>query len=137
MVLLKLLGQTTQPSTQQSQMGFGTSYQDFNIRYGVMTDKTKTATAGESSSIRTSDLGIIYSGIENITLYYEHVESKENVGTNSNDEMVSDGFGLSYAIAPGVSALIEQTNADYTDATTGGTNSDTSDTLRLGLSVNF
>ena len=109
---------------------------DFNFRYGYMTDKIKGANgAGETSDIKTSDVGIIYSGIENITLYYEGVSSKEKVGTNQSDKMDSNAIGISYAIAPGVSALIEQTNADYTDADT--TNNDTSDTLRLGLSVNF
>jgi hypothetical protein len=123
-------------TTGQTQAGFGTTISDINIRYGYMTDKVKGANgAGVSSDIKTSDIGIIYSGIENITLYYEGVSSKEKVGTNQNDKMDSNAFGLSYAIAPGVSALVENTSADYTDA--DGTNTDSSDTLRLGLSVNF
>jgi len=123
-------------TTGQTQAGIGATINDFNVRYGYMTDKVKAANgAGVSSDIKTSDIGIIYSGIENITLYYEGVSSKEKVGTNQNDKMDSNAFGLSYAIAPGVSALVENTSADYTDA--DGTNTDSSDTLRLGLSVDF
>ena len=127
----------TSAETNQKQMGVGTSFGDFGFKYATGTDTTKTTAGGESSKIDTNNWGLSYGGIENVSLYYDGVSSEEKTGTNAGDKLDGTTIGLSYTIAPGVSALIESGNNDYTDATAGNTNGDQSNYTRLGLSVNF
>ena len=127
----------TSAETNQKQMGIGTSFGDFGFKYATGTDTTKTTAGGESSKIDTNNWGLSYGGIENVSLYYDGVSSEEKTGTNAGDKLDGTTIGLSYTIAPGVSALIESGNNDYTDATAGNTNGDQSNYTRLGLSVNF
>jgi len=126
----------TEADTNQSQYGVGTSFGDFGFKYAVGTDKTANAAGTQTSKIDTSNYGVSYGGIENVSLYYDGVNSEQKTGTNAGDKLEGTTIGLSYTIAPGVSALIESGNNDFTDAnlTTG---SDQSNYTRLGLSVNF
>ena len=126
----------TSAETNQKQMGLGTSFGDFGFKYATGTDTTKNTTGGESSKIDTNNWGVTYGGIENVSLYYSGVASEEKTGTNAGDKLDSTTIGLSYTIAPGVSALIESGSNDYTDnGNTAG--DDQSNYTRLGLSVNF
>ena len=127
----------TSAETNQKQMGVGASFGDIGFKYATGTDTTKTTAGGESSKIDTNNWGLSYSGIENVSLYYDGVSSEEKTGSNAGDKLDGTTIGLSYTIAPGVSALIESGNNDYTDATAGNTNGDQSNYTRLGLSVNF
>jgi len=126
----------TSAETNQKQMGFGTSFGDFGIKYANGTDTTKNTSGGESSKIDTANYGVSYSGIENVTLYFDGTSSEEKTGTNAGDKLSASVVGLSYTIAPGVSALIESGNNDFTDAS-ATTGSDQSNYTRLGLSVDF
>jgi len=125
----------TSAETNQKQYGIGTSFGDIGLTFANGTDTTKNTSGAESSKIDTSDWGVTYGGIENVSLYYNGVSSEEKTGTNAGDKLDATIVGLSYTIAPGVSALIESGNNDYTD--NGGSNSDQSNYTRLGLSVNF
>ena len=117
-------------------MGLGTSFGDIGFKYATGTDTTKNTSGGESSKIDTNNWGLTYSGIENVSLYYSGVASEEKTGTNAGDKLDSTTIGLSYTIAPGVSALIESGSNDYTDnGNTAG--DDQSNYTRLGLSVDF
>jgi len=116
--------------------GIGASMEGFTLAWSAGTDVTAgVGGAADTSKINTTDLGISYAGIENVTLWYNLVNSEEKKGTNAGDKLDSNAFGASYAIASGVSLMVEQTNSDYTDA--GTTNSDTLDTTRVSLTVTF
>ena len=117
-------------------MGFGTSFGDFGIKYATGTDTTKNTSGGETSKIDTANYGLEYGGIENITLYFDGTSSEEKTGTDAGDKLTATILGLSYTVAPGVSALIETGNNDFTDAS-ATTGSDQSNYTRLGLSVDF
>ena len=126
----------TSAETNQKQMGFGSTFGDIGVKYATNTDTTKTAAGGESSKIDTNNWGLSYGGIENVTLYYDGVSSEEKTGSNAGDKLSGTTIGLNYTIAPGVSALIESGNNDFTDAS-ATTGNDQSNYTRLGLSVNF
>jgi hypothetical protein len=126
----------TSAETNQKQYGVGTSFGDFGFTFATGTDTTKNTSGGESSKIDTNDYGVTYGGIENVSLYYNGIKSEEKTGTNAGDELSATIIGLSYTIAPGVSALIESGNNDFTDSSST-TTSDQSNYTRLGLSVNF
>jgi hypothetical protein len=126
----------TSSGTDMKAYGIATNVGDFNIRFSNGTDTTKGTTGSESSKIDTSDYGFSYGGIENVSLYYNGVKSEEKTGTNAGDEMSATIVGLSYTISPGVSALIESGNNDFTNANST-TLSDQSNYTRLGLSVTF
>jgi len=126
----------TAAETNQKQMGVGTSFGDIGFKYATGTDTTKTTAGGESSKIDTNNWGLSYGGIENVSLYCSGVASEEKTGTNAGDKLDSTTVGLSYSIAPGVSALIESGNNDYTDSS-ASTGNDQSNYTRLGLSVDF
>jgi len=116
--------------------GIGASMEGFTLAWSAGTQTTAGAGgAADTSKINTTDLGVSYSGIENVTLWYNLVNSEEKKGTNAGDKLDSNAFGASYAITSGVSLMVEQTNSDYTDVDT--TDSDTLDTTKLSLTVNF
>lgn len=128
----------TSADVTQSIMGLGTSLGDFGFKLARGKDKTRGASGGITSDISTNDYGISYGGFENISLYYNGVTSEQDSGTNVGDKMDYNGVGLTYTIADGVSALIEQGNSDFSDASTAaGTNNDKANYTRLGLSVSF
>ena len=122
--------------TNQKQMGFGTSFGDIGIKYATGTDTTKTAVGGESSKIDTNNWGLTYGGFENVTIYYDGVQSEQKTGTNAGDKLDGTTVGLSYTVAPGVSALVEVGDNSFTDASSSAGN-DTANYTRLGLSVSF
>jgi hypothetical protein len=126
----------TSAETNQKQMGLGTSFGDIGFIYATGTDTSKNANGAETSKIDTNNWGLSYGGIENVSLYYSGVASEEKTGTNAGDKLDSSTIGLSYSIAPGVSALIESGNNDYTDSS-ASTGNDQSNYTRLGLSVDF
>jgi hypothetical protein len=128
----------TGADVSQTQYGVGGSVNGFTYAVAWGTDKTSnvSGTSGNSSKIDTSDFLIAYD-MDNVSVYYNLLTSEEKTGTNIGDKMDSNEFGIYYTIAPGVSALLSQTASDYTDATTGGTNSDTMDTTFAGLTVKF
>jgi len=126
----------TSAETNQKQYGIGTSIGDFGFTFAAGTDTTKNTSGGETSKIDTNDYGVTYSGIENVSLYYNGIKSEEKTGTNAGDELSATIIGLSYTIAPGVSALIESGNNDFTNANSTAL-SDQSNYTRLGLSVDF
>jgi len=120
----------------QTQYGVGGSMNGvtYAAAWGNDTTSNVSGTSGDSSKIDTSDFLIAYD-MDNISVYYNLVNSEEKTGTNAGDKMDSNEFGIYYTIAPGVSALLSQTASDYTDA--GTTNSDSMDTTFAGLTVKF
>jgi len=126
----------TSAETNQKQMGFGTTFGDIGIKYATGTDTTKDQNGTENSKIDTNNWGLSYSGIENVSLYIDGVSSEQKTGTNAGDKLSGTTVGLTYAVAPGVSALIESGNNDFTDSSSSDGN-DQSNYTRLGLSVSF
>jgi len=126
----------TGADVSQTQYGVGGSMNGFTYKAAWGTDKTAnvSGTSGNSSKIDTSDFMIAYD-MDNVSVYYNLVNSEEKTGTNIGDKMDSNEFGIFYTIAPGVSALLSQTASDFTDA--GATNSDSMDTTFAGLTVKF
>jgi hypothetical protein len=128
----------TSAETNQKQMGFGTSFGDIGVKYATGTDTTKNTSGGESSKIDTNNFGLSYSGFENVTLYYDGVQSEEKTGTNAGDKLEGTTVGLNYTIAPGVSALVEFGDNNFTDSSdASGAGNDQANYTRVGLSVDF
>jgi len=136
-------GSASQPSAtatgadvSQTQYGVGGSVEGISFRASWGTDKLSnvSGTSGNSSKIDTSDFLVAYD-LDNVSFYYNLVNSEEKTGTNAGDKLDSNEVGIYYTIAPGVSALLSQTASDYTDADT--TNNDTLDTTFAGLTVKF
>ena len=126
----------TGADVSQTMYGIGGSLNGitYAASWGNDTTSNISGTSGNSSKIDTSDFLIAYD-MDNISVYYNLVNSEEKTGTNAGDKLDSNEFGIYYTIAPGVSALLSQTASDYTDA--GTTNNDTMDTTFAGLTVKF
>ena len=126
--------------TTRSHYGIGTTLAGVTIGYGVGNSNTAaTATSGavDTSNIDTHDLGLSYSINAQTGIYAQSLRSEQKTGSNAGDKMSGTAYGLSYTIAPGVSALIEFGSADYVDATAGSANSDGRNTTAALLSVAF
>jgi hypothetical protein len=131
-------GTATGADTTRAQYGVGGSINGFTYAASWGTEKVSnvSGTSGNSSKIDTSDFLIAYS-MDNVSVYYNVLTSEEKTGSNIGDKLDHNEFGISYTIAPGVSALLSQGASDYADATAGGTNNDTLDTTFAGLTVKF
>ena len=127
----------TGADTTMTNYGVGTSVAGIGINIGFGTDKTAGAAgAADTSKIDTRDVELTYS-MDAVSLYLTNVNSEEKTGDNAGDKMTGTTYGLGYTIAPGVSAFVEHATTDYTDATSGGTNSDGRNNTQVTLSVSF
>lgn len=127
----------TGADTTMSNYGASTSFAGVGLNVGFGTDKVAGAAgAANTSKIDTQDLEITYS-MDAASIYITSVKSEEKTGTNAGDKLSGQSYGLSYTIAPGASLLVEFTDTDYTDATSGGTNTDARKTSAVSLNVSF
>tara|TARA_X000000950_G_scaffold206926_1_gene248887 strand:- start:358 stop:1395 length:1038 start_codon:yes stop_codon:yes gene_type:complete len=98
------------------------------VRVGFHNAKTDDTTAnggGTLFDIDTRDIGIGYDVSDALNIHYANIRSEEKGNsTNAGDKMESQIYGLYYTIAPGVTANLEYSESDYTDATAGSGNSD-------------
>jgi hypothetical protein len=127
----------TSAETDMKNYGIASTFGDFGIRFSNGTDTTKNTASEETSKIDTTDWGISYGGIENVSLYFNGVSSEEKTGTNAGDKLDATIVGLGYTVAPGITAKLESGNNDFTDATAGNTNGDQSNYTFMSLSVDF
>jgi hypothetical protein len=126
--------------TTRTHYGIGTTLAGVTIGYGIGNSNTNdTAISGnpDTSNIDTHDLGLSYSVDANIGIYAQSLRSEEKTGSNAGDKVSGQSYGLSYTIAPGVSALVEFGSVDYVDATAGSVNSDGRTNTAAFLSVAF
>lgn len=121
---------------KQAHYGIGTTIGGVRLSYSVGTD-TESTSGTDTSKVDTTDFGAMYDLNDVTTIYYAGLDSEEKTGDNAGDKLDAQIYGLFYEIAPGVNSYIEYASADYTDATSGGTNSDKLDTTSIGLSVSF
>ena len=121
----------------QTHYGASTSFAGIGLNVGFGTDKTAGAGgAANTSKIDTRDIELTYS-LDATSIYVTTVKSEEKTGTNAGDKLDGQSYGLTYTIAPGASVLVEYTTTDYTDATSGGTNTDGRTTTAVSLNVSF
>jgi len=126
--------------TTRTQYGIGTTLAGVTIGYGVGNQKVSaTAVSGnpDTSNIDTHDLGLSYSINAQTGIYAQSLRSEEKTGTNAGDKHSGTSYGLTYTIAPGISALVEFGSSDYVDATAGSSNADARNTTAAFLSVAF
>jgi len=127
----------TGADTSMSHYGASTSFAGVGINVGFGTDKVSgTAGQADTSKIDTRDVELTYA-MDNTSIYITTVDSEEKTGTNAGDKLAGQSYGLTYTIAPGASLLVEFTDTDYTDATSGGTNTDARKTTAVSLNVSF
>ena len=121
----------------QTHYGASTAFAGVSINVGFGTDKTAGAGGtADTSKIDTTDVELGYS-MDAASIYITTVKSEEKTGTNAGDKLSGQSYGLSYTIAPGASLLIEYADSEYTDATSGGTNTDGRTTTAVSLNVSF
>ena len=88
-----------------------------------------------TSKVDTRDFAVQYSLNDAASVYFVDVFSEEKTGTAIGDKLTGNTLGLSYSIAPGVSALLEHNNASFKDAR--ASTEETRTNTYLGLSVTF
>jgi len=121
----------------QTHYGASTSFAGVGINVGFGTDKTAGAAGtADTSKVDTQDLELTYS-IDAASLYVTTVKSEKKTGDNAGDKLSGASYGLSYTIAPGASLLVEYATTDYTDPTSGGTNTDGRTSTAVSLNVSF
>jgi hypothetical protein len=110
------------------------------VTFGGSVGTAKTAGAAgtaDTSKIDTTDVGLSYSVNDATGIYVAMLSSEEKTGDNAGDKMEGNTYGLTYSVAPGVGLLVEYADTDYTDATSGGTNTDGRTSTSISLSVSF
>jgi len=121
----------------QTHYGGSTSFAGIGINVGFGTDKTAGAAGtADTSKVDTQDLELTYS-MDAASFFITTVKSEEKTGTNAGDKLSGQSYSMSYTIAPGASLLLEYATTDYTDATSGGTNTDGKTQTAVSLNVSF
>jgi len=129
-------GSNTGADTTFTQYGINTSVMGATIQVGFGTEKVAGAGgAADTSKVETRDFAVTYSLNDAIGLYFVDVISEEKTGTNISDKLTGNTYGLSYAIADGVSALVEYNDTTFKDVSASTTEGRTN--TFVGLSVSF
>ena len=125
--------------TTKTHYGIGTTLAGVTIGYGIGSQQVAavaSTNAADTSNIDTHDLGLSYSIDANTSIYAQSLRSEEKTGSNAGDKHTGQAYGLSYTIAPGISALVEFGDTSYSDATNSNLN-DGRTTTAAFLSVAF
>jgi len=122
--------------TTFKQYGINTTVMGAEIQVGFGSEEI-TGAGGQAatSKVDTRDFGIQYGITEEASVYFVDVISEEKTGARIGDKLSGNSIGLSYSIAPGVSALIEHNDADFKDSSAATT--ENRKNTYLGLSVSF
>ena len=122
--------------TTYNQYGINTTFAGATIQLGLGTEKIAGAGGGiDTSQVDTRDFAVQYGLNDAASVYFIDVISEEKTGTAVGDKLSGNTLGLSYSIAPGVSALLEHNAAKFKDAS--ASTEETRDNTYLGLSVAF
>ena len=122
--------------TTYTQYGINTTFAGATIQLGLGTEKIAGAGGGiDTSQVDTRDFAVQYGVNDAASVYFVDVISEEKTGTAVGDKFTGNTLGLSYSIAPGVSALIEHNDASFKDAS--ASTEETRTNTYLGLSVTF
>jgi len=122
--------------TTMTQFGINTTFAGATLQVGMGSDRTAGAdAAADTSKIDTRDFAVQYGVTEEASVYFVDVISEEKAGTAVGDKLTGNTFGLSYSIAPGVSALLEYNDASFKDASAN--TEETRENTYVGLSVTF
>jgi len=125
--------------TTRTHYGIGTTLAGVTVGYGIGNQAVagvSSQNAVDTSNIDTHDLGVSYSIDANTSIYAQSLRSEEKTGSNAGDKHTGQAYGLSYTIAPGISALVEFGDTSYSDATNSNLN-DGRTTTAAFLSVAF
>ena len=122
--------------TTYKQYGINTTFAGAEIQVGFGSE-TIAGAGGQAntSKVDTRDFAVQYGLNDAASVYFVDVISEEKTGTRIGDKLSGNSLGLSYSIAPGVSALIEHNDTDFLDAS--GSNTENRKNTYLGLSVTF
>jgi len=122
--------------TTMTQFGINTTFAGATLQVGMGSDRTAGAdAAADTSKVDTRDFAVQYGVTEEASVYFVDVISEEKAGTAVGDKLTGNTFGLSYSIAPGVSALLEYNDASFKDASAN--TEETRENTYVGLSVTF
>jgi hypothetical protein len=128
--------QTTGADTTYKQYGINTSFMGATVQLGMGSEAISGAAGNvDTSKVDTRDFAIQYSVNDSTGVYFVDVISEEKTGTAVGDKLSGNTIGLSYSIAPGVSALLEHNDATFKDSSAATT--ETRKNTYLGLSVAF
>jgi len=122
--------------TTFKQYGINTTVMGAEIQVGFGSEEI-TGAGGQAatSKVDTRDFAIQYGLTDEASVYFVDVISEEKTGARIGDKLSGNTLGLSYSIAPGVSALIEHNDADFKDSSAATT--ENRKNTYLGLSVSF
>ena len=128
--------QTTGADTTYKQYGINTSFMGATVQLGMGSETIAGANGNvDTSKVDTRDFALQYSVNDAASVYFVDVISEEKTGAAVGDKLSGNTLGLSYSIAPGVSALVEHNDATFKDSSAATT--ETRKNTYLGLSVTF
>ena len=128
--------QNSGADTTYKQYGINTTVAGATIQLGLGSEVIAGAAGNvDTSKVDTRDFAIQYGVTDEANVYLVDVISEEKTGTAVGDKLSGNTLGLSYSIAPGVSALLEHNDATFKDASASTT--ETRKNTYLGLSVAF
>ena len=122
--------------TTFKQYGINTTFAGATLQVGFGSEEISGAGGNVATSkVDTRDFAVQYSLNDAASVYFVDVVSEEKTGTAIGDKLTGNTLGLSYSIAPGVSALVEHNDADFKDVSTSVT--ENRKNTYVGLSVAF
>ena len=118
---------------------YGVQYSgDFGRVWALAMSDTNTTNAGtETSNQSGNQVGIAYGLADNLTGVLYYTSAEETAGDNNNDEYSATALGVNYAVGGGLNLAVSHTMFDYTDATTGGTNSNDGSSTKMMMTLRF
>jgi len=118
------------------QYGINTTFAGAEIQVGFGSEEIMGAGGqAATSKVDTRDFAVQYGINDAASVYFVDVISEEKTGTAVGDKLSGNTIGLSYTVAPGVSALVEHNDTDFKDVSLAVSENRTH--TYVGLSVAF
>jgi len=128
--------ESTGADTTFKQYGINTTFAGATIQVGFGSEEIAGAAGNvPTSKVDTRDFAVQYGVTDEASVYFVDVVSEEKTGAAIGDKLTGNTLGLSYTIAPGVSALVEHNDADFKDVSANFT--ENRKNTYVGLSVAF
>ena len=90
-----------------SMLGFGLNFGDVRVAIADGDANYTTVAGVETNKVDRTEYGIVYSGIENASMYWTVSEEKETVSAAAAETFTHTHIGMTYSIVPGLNLKVE------------------------------
>lgn len=130
-------GTSMEDEVTHSEMGVAVASGDLTASLVRIGEKSDRNDGIKLSDQKADELEVAYAVSDVITVNLIHLRSEEDQGPSKDSKFTSNELGLKYTIAPGLTANVTHTTADFKASTTSGLKSNDGSSTHVQIRLNF